>query len=183
MDAYAASGSLPAEAPLFEEDGIALFADARNAAELAKLAAGPRLEAWLAAHLGRLGADDYAGFLAYIPQDDATTQALQAMRLAVRDRYRTATCTGFGPRYLHSTGQAHKGGPNSGVFLQITAEDADDLAVPQQRYSFGTVKAAQARGDLDVLAERGRRVLRVHLRGDLARGLERLVTAIGRAAG
>jgi transaldolase/glucose-6-phosphate isomerase len=183
MDAYAASGSLPAEAPLFEEDGIALFADARNAAELGKLAAGPRLEAWLAAHLGRLGAGDYAGFLAYIPQGGATTQALQAMRLAVRDRYRTATCTGFGPRYLHSTGQAHKGGPNSGVFLQITAEDADDLAVPQQRYSFGTVKAAQARGDLDVLAERGRRVLRVHLRGDLARGLERLVTAIGRAAG
>jgi transaldolase/glucose-6-phosphate isomerase len=104
-------------------------------------------------------------------------------RLAVRDRRRVATCVGFGPRFLHSTGQAYKGGPNTGVFLQITCDDANDLKVPQQSYSFGTVKAAQARGDFDVLAERGRRALRVHLGADLARGLDRLQQAIRRAVG
>jgi|HubBroStandDraft_1064217.scaffolds.fasta_scaffold00390_19 transaldolase/glucose-6-phosphate isomerase len=183
IDAYEASGSLPAEAPIFEAERVAVFADPANAAELRHLVAAPSLEAYLAAHLSRLGAGDYAAFLAYIPQGAATIEALQAMRRAVRDRYRVATCTGFGPRYLHSTGQAYKGGPNSGVFLQITSEPAPDLAVPGQRYSFGTVEAAQARGDFAVLAERGRRALRVHLSGDLGLGLDRLVTAIRRAAG
>ena len=82
-----------------------------------------------------------------------------------RQQAASATCLGFGPRFLHSTGQAYKGGPNSGVFLQITCDDAADLPVPGQKYSFGIVKAAQARGDFDVLAERGRRALRVHLAG------------------
>ena len=90
---------------------------------------------------------------------------------------RTATCLGFGPRFLHSTGQVYKGGPNSGVVLQITCEDGADLAVPGQAYSFGIVKAAQARGDFDVLAERGRRLLRVHLPADL----EAALTTLGRA--
>ncbi len=91
-----------------------------------------------------------------------------------------ATVAEFGPRFLHSTGQAYKGGPNSGVFLQITADDVADLAVPGEKYSFGVVKAAQARGDFDVLAERGRRALRVHVTGGLAAGLERLGVAIRR---
>src|SRR6202163_3088849 len=99
------------------------------------------------------------------------------MRRMIRDRRRVATCLGFGPRFLHSTGQVYKGGPNSGVVLQITCEDGDDLAVPGQAYSFGIVKAAQARGDFDVLAERGGRLLRVHLPADLDDGL----TTLGRA--
>ena len=85
-----------------------------------------------------------------------------------------ATCLGFGPRFLHSTGQAYKGGPNTGVFLQITCDDAADLPVPGQKYTFGVVKAAQARGDFQVLAERGRRALRVHLGADVAAGLRQL---------
>jgi transaldolase/glucose-6-phosphate isomerase len=89
-----------------------------------------------------------------------------------------ATCVGFGPRFLHSTGQAYKGGPNSGVFLQITCDDAVDLPVPGRRYSFGVVKAAQAQGDLSVLQERGRRVLRVHLGADVKKGLDDLYAAI-----
>src|SRR5262249_34463199 len=96
-------------------------------------------------------------------------------------RYTVATCLGFGPRFLHSTGQAYKGGPNSGVFVQITCDDALDLAVPGQRYTFGVVKAAQARGDFEVLATRGRRALRVHLGKDVAAGLETLSRAIERA--
>ena len=99
----------------------------------------------------------------------------------IRDRIRAATCVGFGPRFLHSTGQAYKGGPNSGVILQITADDAEDLSAPGQRYTFGVVKAAQARGDFDVLAERGRRLLRVHLIQDVEAGLKTLTKAIEQA--
>ena len=92
-----------------------------------------------------------------------------------------ATCLGFGPRFLHSTGQAYKGGPNSGVILQITCADADDLPVPGQKYTFGVVKAAQARGDFDVLAERGRRALRVHLANGVEAGLKTLAAAVEQA--
>src|SRR5260370_8846916 len=96
----------------------------------------------------------------------------------VRDKKHDATCLGFGPRFLHSTGQVYKGGPNSGVFLQITCDDAVDVPVPGQKYTFGVVKAAQARGDFEVLAERGRRALRVHLGTDVSSGLQQLQTAI-----
>ena len=96
----------------------------------------------------------------------------------MRDAKRVATCLGFGPRFLHSTGQAYKGGPNSGVFLQVTCDDRDDLPVPDQKYTFGIVKAAQARGDLEVLAERGRRALRVHLSADVSGGLAKLEGAM-----
>src|SRR5438045_9559201 len=103
---------------------------------------------------------------------------LQEIRLAIRDAKQVATCLGFGPRFLHSTGQAYKGGGNNGVFLQITCDDADDLPVPGQKYTFGTVKSAQARGDLQVLQDRGRRTLRVHLSSDVIGDLEPLVGMI-----
>ena len=101
--------------------------------------------------------------------------------MALRDARHVATCVDFGPRFLHSTGQAYKGGPDSGVFLQITADDAEDLPVPGQTASFGVIKAAQARGDFDVLTERRRRALRVHIKGDLAGGLKSLDAAISKA--
>ena len=91
---------------------------------------------------------------------------------------RVATCLGFGPRFLHSTGQAYKGGPNTGVFLQVTCDDAKDLRVPDQKYTFGIVKAAQARGDFEVLNERGRRALRVHLGPEVTEGLANLESGI-----
>ncbi len=116
--------------------------------------------------------------LAYIEMNSAHEETLQAMRHAVRDRKHVATCLGFGPRFLHSTGQAYKGGPNSGVFLQITCDDANDLPVPGQKYTFGTVKAAQARGDFQVLADRKRRALRVHLPKDVDAALETLGRAV-----
>ena len=119
--------------------------------------------------------------MAYIERDQDHIDILQEMRLAVRDNRHVATCAEFGPRFLHSTGQAYKGGPNSGVFLQITADDAQDLAVPGQKASFGVIKAAQARGDFDVLTERGRRAIRVHLKGDLASGLKMLDEAVANA--
>jgi transaldolase / glucose-6-phosphate isomerase len=177
--AYERTGTLPAEQPFFRGEGCALYADARNEAALKPQATS--LVAALKAHLGRVGAGDYVALLAYIERNPAHIATLQRLRRTIRDRTRAATCLGFGPRFLHSTGQAYKGGPNSGVFLQITCEDAADLPVPGQKYTFGVVKAAQARGDFDVLAERGRRALRIHITDDLGAGLEALAGAIGQA--
>src|SRR5438477_7210666 len=106
---------------------------------------------------------------------------MQRRRRVIRNRTKAATCLGCGPRFQHSTGQAYKGGPNSGVFLQITADDEMDLPVPGQSYTFGIVKAAQARGDFQVLAERHRRALRVHLSADVNAGLEKLRSVIEQA--
>ena len=176
--AFEKSGALPAEAPVMSSAEADLYTDERNAADLRKAGADGDLGSWLKAHLARAGAADYVALLAYIERDAAHIAALRTMRLAVRDKRHVATCAEFGPRFLHSTGQAYKGGPDSGVFLQITSDEASDLAVPGQKASFGVIKAAQARGDFDVLTERGRRALRVHLKGDLETGLKALDGAI-----
>ncbi len=181
-DEYEKTGSLPAEKPVLEDGGIKLFTDSVNADALAKAAGSDKsLAGYLRAHLKRIGAGDYFALLAYIEMNSKHEAFLQKLRQALRDRKRVATCLEFGPRFLHSTGQAYKGGPNSGVFLQVTCDDAADLPVPGQTYTFGIVKAAQARGDFQVLAERGRRALRVHLGKDLAAGLDRLAAAFRQA--
>jgi transaldolase / glucose-6-phosphate isomerase len=180
---YEQKGSLPAEKPVLEDSGIKLFTDEKNATDLARGAGGDRsLSGYLKAHLGRMGAGDYFAVLGYIQMNAEHAKTLQAIRHAVRDKKRVATCLGFGPRFLHSTGQAYKGGPNSGVFLQITCDDAVELPVPQQKFTFGVVKAAQARGDFQVLADRGRRALRVHLH-DVDAGLVTLAAAVQKALG
>jgi glucose-6-phosphate isomerase len=178
---YERSGSLPAEKPILNEDGMRLFADEKNAAALKQAAVSESLVGHLRSHLNRLKSGDYFALLAYVPMFANHEQRLQQMRHAVRDKKRVATCLGFGPRFLHSTGQAYKGGPNSGVFLQVTCDDAHDLPVPGQKYTFGTVKAAQARGDLQVLVDRNRRALRVHIGADIDAGLAKLNSAITRA--
>jgi len=179
---YETNGKLPTESPILEQDGIKVFTDERNAQKLRQIAgAKPSLSGLLKAHLSQLNPGDYFALLAYIEMNASNENKLQSMRHSVRDRKHVATCLGFGPRFLHSTGQAYKGGPNSGVFLQITCDDANDVPVPGQKYTFGVVKAAQARGDFQVLAERGRRALRVHLPADVKRGLEKLEQAIAEA--
>ena len=180
-DEYEERGSLPPETPIVAGNGLKLFTDERNAAELAAAAISETVPAYLKAHLARVRPGDYVGLLAYLEMNEAHTEQLQAMRHRIRDAFRVATCLGFGPRFLHSTGQAYKGGPNTGVFLQITCDDAADLPVPGQRYSFGVVKAAQARGDFEVLAQRGRRALRVHLSSDVAAGLKTLSALVDQA--
>jgi len=179
--AYNDSGTLPPETPFATDGTVQMFSDPKNAAELSK--AGKTLDAVVKAHLARLGAGDYAAILAYIERTPEHLMLLQQLRGHIRDSKHVATVAEFGPRFLHSTGQAYKGGPNSGVFLQVTADDPADLPVPGERYTFGTVKAAQARGDFDVLAERGRRALRVHITGDLHAGLDRVAHAIEAALG
>jgi transaldolase/glucose-6-phosphate isomerase len=179
-DAYEKSGRLPPETALFEENGLSLFADPKNRAALGK---ATTLTECLGAHLARIQTGDYCGILAYVERNKLHGDVLRDIRVMIRDRTRVATCLGFGPRFLHSTGQAYKGGPNTGVFLQITCDDANDLPVPDQAYTFGVVKAAQARGDFEVLAERGRRVLRVHLGGHVSAGLTALKEAVRQALG
>jgi transaldolase/glucose-6-phosphate isomerase len=176
--AYEKSGSLPGEKPFFEDDGISLYADRRDIEALGKQSS---LAGYLAAHLKRAKAGDYVALLAYIERNGQHIEALQGIRTLVRDNRKVATCLGFGPRFLHSTGQAYKGGPDSGVFLQITCDPAADVAIPGRRYSFGVVEAAQARGDFQVLVQRKRRVLRIHLGAHVAAGLVALKSAIQEA--
>ena len=175
---YQAKGKLPAEVPFFEASRIQFFADEKN---VAAIHGGLNAAAVLKRHLSRLKAGDYFAVLGYIPMNSENEKALQAIRHVVRDKKKVTTVLGFGPRFLHSTGQAYKGGPNSGVFLQITCDDAKDLPVPGQKYTFGVVKAAQARGDFAVLAERGRRALRVHLGKNLKTALATLSKAVQKA--
>jgi transaldolase / glucose-6-phosphate isomerase len=177
MQEYEKSHRLPEQAPIFRENGMALYADPRNASELGR---HNTLSGYLKSHFERTHAGDYVALLAYIERDESHTKALTGMRVQVRDHTHVATCLGFGPRFQHSTGQAYKGGPNSGVFLQITCDDPNDIEVPGHSYSFGVVKAAQASGDFDVLVERGRRALRVHLK-NVDSGLTELARAVDAA--
>jgi transaldolase/glucose-6-phosphate isomerase len=181
--AYQRTGKLPQQSPVLMERGLALFADAANRKALGS--AGTLVE-YLAAHFRRLRAGEYCALLAYVERNALHREALQAIRVIIRDRKRVATCLGFGPRFLHSTGQTYKGGPDTGVFLHITCDDAADLDVPGlpgHQYSFGAVKAAQAQGDFEVLCERGRCVLCLHLGADVAAGLATLGDAVRRALG
>lgn len=169
--AFEETGSLPDERPALEQDGIKVFG----------AATGSTLEDSLRAHLSGIAPGAYVALLAYIPMNAEHEAALNAMRERIRNATLAATCLGFGPRFLHSTGQAYKGGPAGGVFLQITCEHAEDVAVPGQKYSFGIVEAAQAQGDLEVLRERGRKTLRIHLGKDVGSGLANMAVAVDRA--
>jgi len=170
-DLYEETGSLPDEKPFFDSENFKLYTSDSYASELS----GGTPAAKLRSHLDKISDGDYFGLLAYIEMTPEHERLLEAIRANVLHKYGVATCLGFGPRFLHSTGQAYKGGGNNGVFLQITCDDPQDLQVPGQKYTFGVVKAAQARGDFQVLLDRGRRALRVHISGDLNSGLERLI--------
>jgi transaldolase/glucose-6-phosphate isomerase len=170
---YEETGSLPEEAPVAELGDLELYGDPDY---VETLAGGERdLGKLVWSHLERLQRGDYFALLAFLEMSPDHEQLLQQMRDKILERFSAATSLGFGPRYLHSTGQAYKGGPNTGVFLQITSEDLNDLAVPKSGYTFGTIKAAQARGDFAVLVERNRKALRLHLKGDPDQGLLNLL--------
>ena len=177
-DEYEKEGKLPDEKPFFEENGISLFTSDTYAGILQGLTVDKSLAGVLRAHLEEIGKRDYFALLAYVQMNQEHHDLLQQIRERVLDSKSVATCLGFGPRFLHSTGQAYKGGSNNGVFLQITSDDAIDLPVPSQKYTFGVVKAAQARGDFQVLLDRGRRALRIHLGTDVSAGLRKVLDAI-----
>lgn len=179
--AYEATGKLPASTPFLTDAGIEIYAAEGYAAKLKAAAPAQTLAGILKAHLAQITAGDYFAALAYLPMTEANEAAIQSFRHKVRDAKKVATCLGFGPRFLHSTGQDYKGGPNTGVFLQITSAHAADLAIPEQKYSFGIVVDAQAAGDLAVLEARGRRALRLHLGADVAAGLAAVNRAVAEA--
>ncbi|HLZ79641.1 MAG TPA: bifunctional transaldolase/phosoglucose isomerase [Sphingomonas sp.] len=174
IEAYEKTGALSPETAFFEDDDFALFGP--------QPIEGGNLAAILKAHFAPARAGNYAGFLVYCERNAADEALVEQMRVAVRDKKKVATVAGFGPRFLHSTGQAYKGGPRTGLFLEITRTPAADVAIPGNRASFGTVELAQARGDLDVLASRGQRVLRVHLKNEKT-GLDALARSLHTAIG
>lgn len=180
-DAYDASGSMPESEWFSAGDGLRLSADEGNTATIKAAArTGATLEDYLSAHLHRLEPGDYLAQLAYLPMTAENEGILGEIRVLIRDRLRVATCVGFGPRFQHSTGQTYKGGPNSGVFLQLTCQDTIELAVPEHKYSFAVVKEAQARGDFDALVHAGRRALRIDVGSDVRKGMTALRDAIER---
>ncbi len=178
---YEKTGKLPERSPILTEGDIELYATDEYAAKLKAAAPSSDLKGYLRAHLDQIHSGDYFATLAFLTMIPANESIIQGFRHKVRDAKQVATCLGFGPRFLHSTGQDYKGGPNTGVFLQITAGHAVDLAIPNQKYSFGIVIDAQAAGDLAVLESRGRRALRVHLGGDVSSGLKKIAAAVDAA--
>ncbi|MBP7376202.1 MAG: bifunctional transaldolase/phosoglucose isomerase [Pyrinomonadaceae bacterium] len=170
-DEYERFGSLSHEKAFYEANGVSLFTSSEYVEQLGELSS---IRSILDAHFAQIVTGDYFAILGYLEMNAETETLLQTIREKVLARTGAATCLGFGPRFLHSTGQAYKGGANDGVFLQITSDDAFDLAVPGQQYTFGVVKTAQSRGDFQVLLDRGRRALRVHLGSDVVGGLKSL---------
>ena len=187
LEAYRSDGVLPEPEPMASADGLTAYGDARviagageQAAAGAEAAAPRDVAEAVTRLLGSIGPGDYFAILAYLPPTADVRTALDDLRTMVRERLGVATTLGFGPRFLHSTGQLHKGGPPSGVFLQVTADPAEDLAIPGWTETFGTLVTAQALGDLESLQRRERRALRVHLR-DVTGGLADLAGLVNRA--
>ncbi|HEY7792168.1 MAG TPA: bifunctional transaldolase/phosoglucose isomerase [Vicinamibacterales bacterium] len=157
-------GALPDEAPVLSDGALRFYGKVN----------GSSSQAILKELLAGASDGHYVAMQAYLTESPETDRALQAIRLRIRDARRVATTVGYGPRFLHSTGQFHKGGPNTGMFLQLTADDREDAALPGEPYGFSVFKAAQALGDFQALQQHGRRALRVHLGGDVSKGLARL---------
>ncbi len=177
-DQFEETGSLSKETPFFENDDVSLFTGSKYASQLLGMVEEETLTELLSAHFSNIEEGDYFALLAYVEMNDENAEKLQNIREYVLKYQLSATCLGFGPRFLHSTGQAYKGGPNTGVFLQITADDETDLDVPEHKYSFGVVKAAQARGDFQVLIDRDRRALHIHIKGGVSGGLDNLISSL-----
>ncbi len=171
---YDKSHQLAEQKSFFSSQGISLFTDDINLAELKARTRDPSLQNYLQAHLSRIKQGDYVDLSAFIAMSDENMDLLQESRVLIRDHKKVATCLGFGPRFLHSTGQLYKGGANNGVFLQITADHHEDIKIPGHEYTFGLVIRAQAQADFTVLAKRGRRVLRIHLGDEVVEGLQNL---------
>ena len=170
LQQFAAAGTLPAHEPRARDGALTLHAPARVPVD------GGDARAWARGFMALLGPGDYAAVLAYLHRTSAGHAALERLRHAIRAGSRAATTLGYGPRYLHSTGQMHKGGPHTGVFLELTSEEGDE-PIPGEHYGFRVLRDAQAAGDFEVLAGHGLRVVRVHVSGDPTAGLERLAEA------
>jgi hypothetical protein len=178
LGVYEKEGKLPEMAPILQSDGIALYGDEE---QLARAGSEGTFDSDLKAFFSGVRPGDYVAIMAYMPTTGEHEELFQDARVAIRDTLKVATTFGYGPRFLHSTGQLHKGGPNTGVFVQITCDPRRDLPIPGQNYTFGTLIRAQSMGDIESLYKHGRRALRLHIRGDHAEGVEHIRTAIREA--
>jgi transaldolase/glucose-6-phosphate isomerase len=175
LGVYKEKGKLPEGDAILEANSLALYGDGEA---LSRAGSEGTLESALRAFFSTVRPGDYVATLAYIPSTGEHEELLQDARLAIRDTLRVATTFGYGPRFLHSTGQLHKGGPNRGVYVQVTCDPQCDVDIPGQTFSFGTLIRAQALGDLQSLQQHGRRAIRLHIRGDHAEGVEHIREAI-----
>jgi len=176
LETYKRDGRLPAQTALGTDGPLTVYGASENASSRSSAVSDV-----VRAHCGKIKTGDYLALLAYIEDTPETEAALQTIREHVRNATGCATTVGYGPRFLHSTGQLHKGGPDSGVFIQITAPDKIDFPVPEAPYSFSILKDAQALGDFQSLQSHGRRALRVDLGDDVLVGLQRLQKVIEQA--
>lgn len=178
LEVYKKNGSLPDQELGAEGRGLTAYCDAET---VTQLASSGSIEAFVTAHLSRAHGGDYVALLDYIMETSEHEEVIQAIRTHLRDALRVATTTGYGPRFLHSTGQLHKGGPASGVFIQITADNSTDLPLPNEPFTFGVLKQAQALGDFQSLSSRHRRAIRLHLGTDVAAGLATILEIVQNA--
>jgi len=179
LQQFQSQGKFDEEAPALEADGVQLYCDPQTRASLEKAQAAQGRESdspegFLATFLNQRREGDYMALLAFLEPTVESGASLESIRTRLRDATHLATTLGYGPRYLHSTGQLHKGGANNGLFIQITADDAQDLPIPGEPYSFSILKQAQALGDLRSLESKQRRVIRLHLGKDVPAQLARL---------
>ncbi len=175
LEVYKKNGTLPDQELASEGRGLKAFCDTETKAQLGNRAS---MDEFVTAHLSRVKAGDYIALLDYVMETPEHESLFQAIRTHLRDALRVATTTGYGPRFLHSTGQLHKGGPASGVFIQITADNAVDVQLPNEPFTFGVLKQAQALGDFQSLSSRHRRAIRLHLGTDAAAGLRTLLEIV-----
>jgi hypothetical protein len=173
LAAYKKAKRLPDWPVDCEEDGILLLGSQGTKP--------PSVTEGLKQFLSEAKPGDYVAILAYFTPDHETTEALQMLRTVIRDRLRVATTVGYGPRYLHSTGQLHKGGPPTVLALQLTGDDKEDVQIPGEGYGFAALKAAQALGDLETLRKADRRVVRLRLGGRAPAAVEKLAGMVKRA--
>ncbi|MBC7909258.1 MAG: bifunctional transaldolase/phosoglucose isomerase [Pyrinomonadaceae bacterium] len=173
LDEFKKTGALPEQQTIATEGDMKVYGASQERIDSAQ-----PLAAVIKEHLSRAGSGDYIALLAYIEETEAHNELLQALRTRLRDKLKVATTTGYGPRFLHSTGQLHKGGADNGIFIQLTSQDHTDLAIPGEPYTFSILKEAQALGDFSSLEQRDRRAIRVHLGSDEEAGLKRLLQIV-----
>jgi hypothetical protein len=180
------TGTLPVDSPVLQEDGISLYCDEETRAVLDKMRTSGAYQdrsilSYVSAHLNRFQPANYFVLMAFVQDSEEVTGLFEQIRESLRDAYTAATTFGYGPRFLHSTGQLHKGGPNTGVYIQFTADDVEDIPISGEPYGFSTLKEAQALGDAIALIDKGRPFIRLHLGSEVIAGLHRVHGIIAEA--
>jgi hypothetical protein len=176
LEYYSNNGNLPVQTQLAESKYLRIYSNGKLSSN--KSDGNQNVKSIMKKFLKSLHKGDYVAIMAYVQKRDMNDKLLQKLRLILKKKFRVATTLGYGPRFLHSTGQMHKGGPDNGVFIQIIEDNSKDLAIPGKPYSFDVLKQAQALGDFEALVKHGRRVVSVNVGSDIQKGLLELIKAV-----